>query len=164
MLRDKNLVPLSRQHQHALALCVRIDRAFLAGEVNLEAWCAEIQQLFAQEIAVHFEAEERELFPIAERFPELKNLVAELRTEHGAVRELVSRAGERSLDEPALRKFGELLSAHIRKEERQLFEGMQQSMSAEELDALGVGLERELAAASDACILPNQATRLRETS
>ena len=28
MLRDKNLVPLSRQHQHALALCVRINRAY----------------------------------------------------------------------------------------------------------------------------------------
>ena len=30
MLRDPNLVPLSRQHQHALALCVRINRAALA--------------------------------------------------------------------------------------------------------------------------------------
>jgi hypothetical protein len=27
MLRDKGLIPLSRQHQHALALCVRIERA-----------------------------------------------------------------------------------------------------------------------------------------
>jgi hemerythrin-like domain-containing protein len=27
MLRDKSLIPLSRQHQHALALCVRIERA-----------------------------------------------------------------------------------------------------------------------------------------
>ena len=27
MLRDNNLIPLSHQHQHALALCVQIDRA-----------------------------------------------------------------------------------------------------------------------------------------
>ena len=27
MLRDKSLIPLSHQHQRALALCVRIDRA-----------------------------------------------------------------------------------------------------------------------------------------
>ena len=27
MLRDRNLIPLSHQHQHALALCVRLDRA-----------------------------------------------------------------------------------------------------------------------------------------
>jgi len=45
MLRDKNLIPLSHQHQHALALCVRLDRALQAGEVDAEAWQAEIQQI-----------------------------------------------------------------------------------------------------------------------
>ena len=65
MLRDKNLVPLSHQHQHCLALCVRLDRAIQAGDVDLEAWQAEIQQMFEQEIAFHFAAEEKELFPVA---------------------------------------------------------------------------------------------------
>jgi len=50
MLRDKALIPLSHQHQHCLALCVRLDRALQAGEVDLEAWQAEIQQIFEQEI------------------------------------------------------------------------------------------------------------------
>lgn len=159
MLRDKNLVPLSRQHQHALALCVRIDRSDSGGD--LEPWQAEIQLLFEQEIGVHFEAEEKEIFPVAERFPELTDLVNELREEHVRLREFVSRAVGRCLDENGLRKFGETLSAHIRKEERQLFEGMQARMSAEELATLGVGLDRELAAAAEACILPNEATRLR---
>ena len=63
MLRDKNLIPLSHQHQHCLALCVRLDRAIQAGGVDLEAWQAEIQQMFEQEIAFHFAAEEKELFP-----------------------------------------------------------------------------------------------------
>ena len=31
MLRDRNLIPLSRQHQHALALCVRLDRDLKSG-------------------------------------------------------------------------------------------------------------------------------------
>jgi iron-sulfur cluster repair protein YtfE (RIC family) len=158
MLRDKNLVPLSRQHQHALALCVRIDRSEPGGD--LEPWQAEIQLLFEQEISVHFEAEEKEVFPVAERFAELKDLVSELRAEHLSLRKFASRAVGRSFDEEGLRKFGEMLSAHVRKEERQLFEGMQARMSAEELSAMGVGLERELAAASDACILPSEATRL----
>jgi len=38
MLRDKALVPLSRQHQHALALCVRIDRTQSSAKDNLESW------------------------------------------------------------------------------------------------------------------------------
>ncbi len=68
MLRDKNLIPLSHQHQHALAVCVRLDRALQAGEVDMEAWQAELQQIYESEIVVHFAAEERDLFPAAEKF------------------------------------------------------------------------------------------------
>jgi hypothetical protein len=75
MLRDKNLVPLSRQHQHALALCVRINRAPLSTARELDAWQAEVQQHFEQEIQYHFAAEEVALFPAAERFSELRSLV-----------------------------------------------------------------------------------------
>jgi hemerythrin-like domain-containing protein len=161
MLRDKNLIPLSHQHQHALALCVRLDRALLAGEVDLEAWQAEIQQIFEQEIAMHFAAEEKELFPAAARFDEMRSLVQELQAEHAVLRDFFSRAAGRTLDVASLRAFAETLSGHIRKEERQLFEGMQSRMTSDELAAAGAALERELAQASDACILPTQATRLR---
>jgi hemerythrin-like domain-containing protein len=161
MLRDKNLIPLSRQHQHALALCVRLDRAIQAGEVDLEAWQAEIQQQFEQEIGIHFAAEEKELFPAAARFSELQPLVEELLAEHGLLREYFSRATIRSLDSQSLGKFAEQLPQHIRKEERQLFEGMQKVMSSQELDALGAALDQTLKDASEACILPAEATRLR---
>jgi hemerythrin-like domain-containing protein len=161
VLRDKNLIPLSRQHQHALALCVRIDRALLVGEVALEPWQSEIQLIFQQEVSIHFVAEEKTLFPAAEKFPDLRALVAELREEHEALRLFFSRAAERSLDEEGLRRFGETLSTHIRKEERQLFEGMQERMTAGELATVGAELDRELTAASEACIVPNEATRLR---
>ena len=50
MLRDKNLIPLSHQHQRALALCVRIDRAQPIPAADLPAWQAEIEQHFEQEI------------------------------------------------------------------------------------------------------------------
>jgi hemerythrin-like domain-containing protein len=161
MLRDQNLVPLSRQHQHALALCVRLDRAIKAGKVDLEAWQAEIHQQFESEIEVHFAAEERELFPAAARFPEMQPLVDELLAEHIVLRDYFSRAAARSLDRQSLGNFGEKLTQHIRKEERQLFEGLQKVMSSHELDALGVALDDSLRNASEACILPNEATRLR---
>src|SRR2546427_9291332 len=98
MLRNPNLIPLSRQHQHALALCVRLDRAIRAGEVDLAAWQAEIQQQFESEIAIHFVAEEKELFPAAARYPELLPLVKELLAEHVLLRDCCSRAAGRSLD------------------------------------------------------------------
>ncbi|HEV2715517.1 MAG TPA: hemerythrin domain-containing protein [Terriglobales bacterium] len=161
MLRDKNLVPLSRQHQHALALCVRLDRAVESGRVDPGAWQTEIQQIFEQEIAVHFEAEELELFPAAARLSELRSLVEELLAEHNSLRELFAAAANRQLTLPDLKSFAEKLSAHIRKEERQLFEQLQQKLSADQLAMLGKALEAALANSSEACIIPSEATRLR---
>ena len=161
MLRDKNLIPLSHQHQHALALCVRIDRAIQADDADLQAWQPEIEQLYEQEIAIHFAAEEKELFPAAQRVPELNPLIAELLHEHTSLRQLFALAAARKMSANDLQNFAEKLSAHIRKEERQLFEGMQRVMQPEQLASLGKALEKALAAGSDACILPAASTRLR---
>jgi hemerythrin-like domain-containing protein len=161
MLRDKNLVPLSHQHQHALALCVWLDRALLAGPVNPEPWQAEIQQIVEQEITIHFAAEEREVFPVAKGDPELEAVVQELIEEHGILRALFARAMHRTLDTAGLKAFVATLSQHIRKEERQLFEGLQKRLTPEQMAALGKRLEQALANASNACFIPNEATRLK---
>jgi hemerythrin-like domain-containing protein len=161
MLRDKNLIPLSQQHQHALALCVRLDRALQTGDVQVDAWQAEIQQSFEQEIRVHFAAEEKEVFPAAARFLELHPLIGELLAEHGVLRGLFAQAASRSLGVTGLRRFADALSRHIRREERELFESMQRLMSGEELARLGGALERALSEASGACLIPTEATRLR---
>src|SRR5215475_3635250 len=79
---NKNLVPLSRQHQHVLALCVRIDRALPMAESSLSAWQAEIAQHFRTEIRIHFAAEEEFVFPAARVFPELNALVDDLISDH----------------------------------------------------------------------------------
>lgn len=161
MLRDKNLIPLSHQHQHSLAMCVRLDRAIQAGEVDLEAWQAEIAQAFEQETGIHFAAEEKEVFPQAARFAKMQALVEELLAEHAVLRRLFSRAASRSLDRAELAELGQKLAAHIRKEERQLFEEMQKHMNPEELELTGSALERALAETSQACVTPSPATRLR---
>jgi hemerythrin-like domain-containing protein len=160
MLRDPSLIPLSRQHQHALALCVRLDRAIQAGEIDLEAWQAEIQQQFESEISIHFAAEEKELFPAAARFSEMQSLVNELLAEHDLLRDYFARAAARSLDRKMLADFGERLVQHIRKEERQLFEELQKLMSPQTLAALGTALDARLQEASQACAQPNQVTKL----
>jgi len=163
MLRDKNLIPLSHQHQRALALCVRIDRAQPIPAPDMEAWQAEIGQLFEQEIKLHFAAEENVLFPAARRFRELIPLVEELTSDHVRLREEFSQAESRLMSPKSLPTFAQQLAAHIRKEERQLFESLQHLMSAPELKALGVRLEDGLKDASQACLLPSEATRLKPT-
>ena len=161
MLRDKSLIPLSRQHQHALALCVRIDRAQPIRATDLQAWQTEIEQQFEQEIKIHFAAEEQALFPAAREFPELIPIVEELIADHAALRKLFSQAEERCMSSESLLDFGRRLSNHIRKEERQLFERLQQLMNQEELAAAGAQLEAALKNAAQSCILTNEATKLR---
>jgi hemerythrin-like domain-containing protein len=161
MLRDKSLIPLSHQHQHALALCVRLNRALQANEVDLEAWQAEIQVMFEEEIGIHFATEEKDIFPAAMSFPDLVPVVEELQAEHRVLRDFFARAATRSLDDAHLSSFVEKLAQHIRKEERQLFEGLQQRMSARDLAELGKGVDEALQGRSKACAVPNPATRLR---
>ncbi len=140
MLRDPSLVPLSHQHQHALALCVRLERADRRDREELVKWNNEIDRIFLTEIRFHFDAEERLLFPEAITFPEMAALVSELLREHGLLRGLFERSGRGELDQAALLKFAQLLSGHVRKEERQLFEDCQRLMSPDQLTRIGAAL------------------------
>ncbi len=144
MLRDRNLIPLSHQHQHALALCVQIDRSLQAGTADLQALQAQIGTMFNLEIRWHFAAEEEALFPEAAAFAELKPLVEQLLAEHATLRQYFARAQARELDPAGLREFAQTLSAHIRKEERELFEACQRLLSPERLNAVGAALDAAL--------------------
>lgn len=137
MLRDRNLVPLSHQHQHALALCVQIERGLRATAPDPARWQAEIARLFENEIRFHFEAEEQVLFPFARRAPSLRDLVDELLVEHGSLRKYAAGAAAGKLTVADLQLFAASLSAHVRKEERQLFEDLQKLFPPEELDRVG---------------------------
>ncbi len=150
----RHLVPLSRQHQHALALCVRIDRASPVGEADLAAWQAEIAQHFQSEIVIHFAAEERVLFPAARKFQELIPLIEGLLIDHATLRGFFAKAEEGKMSAAELSAFGQRMSAHIRKEERQLFERLQELMTEDELSVVGQRLDEALKEAAQACALP----------
>jgi len=161
MLRDKSLIPLSHQHQHALALCVRIERASPIPQNDLGAWQAELAHLFQSEIAVHFAAEEQIVFPAAERFEELKALVKQLVSEHADLRTRLANAKEGDVSSDEILVLARSLSTHIRTEERQLFERIQQLLSNEELGVLGGKLQSALKDSGESCLLPSATTRLR---
>jgi len=161
MLRDKSLIPLSRQHQHALALCVRIERASPIRRTELAAWQKEVVAHFRNEIGNHFSAEEQVLFPVARRFEPLVPLIEDLLSDHMWLRERFSQAENGGMTAKDLLLFAQRLSAHIRKEERQLFQRLQELASPEELADLGRRLTDALKESNEACILPTEATKLR---
>lgn len=148
MLRDRNLIPLSHQHQHALALCVRIERGLRPGGPDLQVWQQEISTLFESEILYHFEAEEKVLFPAAERDASLRELVDQLRIEHASLRNYARAAAAGTMSLADLQVFAGSLSSHVRKEERELFEGMQQAFSSQELTELGEQLDAYFSSSS----------------
>jgi len=157
MLRDRNLVLLSRQHHNALALCVRLERGLRARKFDPAPWQREIEQHFDQELRFHFDAEETILFPRVQALSALQPLARELLREHGQLRAYAARARAQELEAPELRSFAELLSGHARKEEAALFEQMQKLMPAEELAQIGSALEdyfRRHGPAGATCALP----------
>lgn len=156
MLRDKNLIPLSRQHQHALALCVRIERASPISESDLITWQHEIAQHFRAEIRIHLEAEEQFVFPAARNFVELNPLIEELLSEHAWLRTHFAKAEEQQMSAVEITEFTRRLSGHIRREERQLFERLQQLMNDDQLTVMGRELEKALKDAEQACTLRTQ--------
>jgi hemerythrin-like domain-containing protein len=151
MLRDKSLIPLSRQHQHALALCVRIDRASPIEGATADDWQTEISQQFHAEINVHFAAEEQIVFPAASAFPELREVVEHLLADHAWLRQHFARSEAKELTSEEISAFAGRLASHIRKEERQLFERMQVLMSPEDLTRMGQELDRALENAAQIC-------------
>ena len=145
MLRNRNLYPLSHQHQHGLALCVRVRRALdgrTPDEPTLARFRSELREFYAVEGGAHFAAEEEVVFPAADRFAELRPLTARLRGEHTELRTRFAQSESAPPDE--MLATAELLTAHIRTEERELFERMQQLMSDNDLAAIGAGLERTI--------------------
>jgi hemerythrin-like domain-containing protein len=139
MLRDPSLIPLSHQHQHGLALCVMLRRSLAADSTpaNLAHWAQRVVDRYEIELVNHFEMEEQVLFPACGAMP----LVAELLREHRRIEALVDQL--RASPSPALlEEFCALLSAHIRREENELFEQVQRQLPRDVLDRAGAEIDR----------------------
>ena len=144
MLRDPSLIPLSHQHQHGLALCVIIERGLREGQSpeTTARLARRVTDAFELELRNHFDVEERILFPaVRENLgpgPQVEELVAD----HRRLEALVGRIA--SGEPEALLEFAGALSAHIRKEERELFEDVQKRLPREKLEELGRAIGAEL--------------------
>ena len=148
MKRHPSLIPLSHEHHDALVLAQglilgrsRAKRSSWPTDRSQQALL--VLEFYETVLRRHFEAEEATLFPVAvERLDEGPALVRQLLADHEEIRthiRALKRTSATDLD-TRLPALGKLLEAHIRTEERVLFERLQQEAAPADLETLGLRL------------------------
>jgi mannose-6-phosphate isomerase-like protein (cupin superfamily) len=114
MKRRPGLIALSHDHHHALVAARRL-RDGAGDSLASEAFL----RFFSDESVRHFRDEEERLFPLVTDSDEARPLLVRALLEHQQLHALAARlaGGEAA----AARDLGELLEAHVRFEERELF-------------------------------------------
>ncbi len=144
-MRHPSLVSLSHDHQHGLALGLRLIQG--EGALLTDGWTHEpagqaerVIRFYRDELIPHFRAEEEVLFPaVRAAMPQQNDLIDRLMGEHRA---LASQVGSLRVPggpelRPVLRGIGQLLNDHIRSEERILFPACEAGLSPEVLEMVG---------------------------
>jgi hemerythrin-like domain-containing protein len=143
MKRHPALIPLSRDHHDGLVQAVRLRRAAADGDASARLAAArEYVEFFRNEERVHLRDEEEELFPLFLRHVQPPPApLREARAQHvqleGYARTLDIAVAAGIADRGTLAAAGELLDAHIRLEERQLFPLIEELVPNDELRRLG---------------------------
>jgi len=138
MLRDPSLIPLSHQHHNALALCVLTERSLRndRSSENVARLARRAADRYDIELTNHFAIEEQILFPSVETHLGTLPLIGELVAQHRQIELLIGQI-RTSPSVALLEGFCALLSKHIRLEENELFQEIQQRLPREELERLG---------------------------
>ncbi|TWI10306.1 hemerythrin domain-containing protein [Aerolutibacter ruishenii] len=118
---------LSRDHHNALVLARSVAGMPSSAPVDvLQAMNLRIAQYWQTEMRAHFQQEEAILAQYPDALPRV--LQQRLLDDHLVLAEGARRAEALSLDEPALRAWGERLATHVRMEERECFPVMQAAL------------------------------------
>jgi hemerythrin-like domain-containing protein len=137
MQRHPALIPLSQDHQKGLLLAQLLKKNApeykglpkdLIGKMNYA------KEVYNNELDQHFKEEEEFVFPyLTNKGKEIDEIVTEILSEHRILKTSILALKDNSTLIDEMDKIGYLLEAHIRKEERNLFEKIPQVLGEEEL-------------------------------
>lgn len=150
MKRHPALIPISHDHHHGLVLAQRLKRGY--SKAPRSDWPEDpleqrdrVVEFYNTQLIPHFRAEEDFLFPLAEKYLEDKDIVSELKEEHRTISAFVDTLLEGQELEKHFKRLGEILEQHIRKEESDLFQAMQEKVPESQLKEAGEEIERYFA-------------------
>jgi iron-sulfur cluster repair protein YtfE (RIC family) len=138
--RHNGLAPLSRDHHRGLILAQLIKKDAPDYKDLPKTTSDKVKytiHFYNSELVKHFKNEEDILYPaVKNKSEEIDELFEDIFSEHKKIKQLMAllESGENKSD--ILNELGVLLELHIRKEERLLFEKIQNLLSEEELTQL----------------------------
>jgi|SRR3972149_7917619 len=151
MKRHKALQSLSHEHYHGL----RLAQLIKVGSPEYKGLPRTMSEkklytikFFEENLIPHFKKEEEILFPLSrKKNSNVEKQINELIEEHKKIGLLIDKLKISTKPEVELDHLGRLLDVHIRKEERELFQIIQEILTENELE----NLETELGKAKFEC-------------
>lgn len=138
MKRVPQLRDLSDDHHTALVLARRCKEALRPDSpLDVDGLWALVKSAYAHDLEPHFAIEERYLLPGLESIGEAA-LAERIRDDHTILRALLA---EEAVDVDSLGRFGERLEAHVRFEEREVFEPTQHRLPTAVLGEIAAACE-----------------------
>lgn len=135
--RSKAFVQFSREHHFGLLQVWQI-RQDIANGIDTQLISKHTLDFFNKDLRAHFKREEDHLFS---KLPAGDLLREQAEKEHSQLYQLIDNISQNKSDNQLLTQFANLLEAHIRFEERILFNHLQETMGEEELVRLLVDVE-----------------------
>ena len=134
--RSTQLAPLSREHHDGLLFVWKI-RQGLANATSIDQLRQYTLWYWQHHVKPHFFQEEKILLPY---LPAGHTMAVQLKKEHDEIRELVLTL-DQDADKQTFFILSDLVSQHIRFEERKFFGYLEETLSTEQLDLIYKELE-----------------------
>ena len=135
--RSEQLAPLSREHHDGLLFVWKI-RTGLKNGTDPGTLKQYTSWYWQNHLESHLETEEEVLLTF---LPSKSEMGQRIRSEHESIRELASNAAKIDVNDLAM--LADKLSDHIRFEERQLFNHLEETLSTEQLNSIYLKLNHE---------------------
>ncbi len=143
MKRSKYLETLSFEHHDGLVIASKI-KTDLKKENAPTHLIDYVIDVYENGLLHHFDQEEVSFKEVMQNITGAKQLMSRMEAEHTQFAEIIENISKPVANVFAqIRLFGELLHDHIRFEERKLFPLIEQSLSSDQLKAIGLYLHRE---------------------
>ena len=144
--RHKTLYALSHDHHHGLLLAQLIKKDAPEYEhlpKTLESKKEYTLKFYKSDLIKHFSDEEKILFPVVKgRDSNVDEQIVEIISEHRKIEDLIKKISEQNASEELLDELGNILEQHIRKEERKLFQDIQEILSENELETVSEKIQK----------------------